>query len=396
MTRYTMTTIFLISFVGGMVFFALHHDWIIIRSPFSQYFVSRGSQSSSIKQTIKVWYWNNDKKSHEIAEILWDDQHETHNAQALATAYFSLLSQEGIIEQKISIESASIPHASNTLYLSLTQSPFAPNIATHKKLQIVEGLLQTLAEHLSIKQMQLLSHHHPLLDYHLDFSLPWPTEGFIASERNAAPTITPTPSGQKYVTLMLDPAGDAQYTARVIDGSFERGISLQCAQALQESLEAKSRIRVVLTRAPGETIEPLQNAAFANRLNADVFISLGMYQTTTPLPVIHFYHFGWKPDADFVINKKSTVTFDPYHQAHQATAPTSALLVYTLVTQLKNTQTAATVVSGIQCPYRPLVGIKASACAIELGLRNRDDWRTLVEPLALQIITTLEQLGYTV
>ena len=38
---------------------------------------------------------------------------------------------------------------------------------------------------------------------------------------------------QPTFTLMLDPAGDAQYPGRIIDDSFERGITLQCVEELQ-------------------------------------------------------------------------------------------------------------------------------------------------------------------
>ena len=67
---------------------------------------------------------------------------------------------------------------------------------------------------------------------------------------------------------MLDPAGDAQNPGRTIDDNFERGITLQFAEKLKEMLQEKfPTIRVVLSRTPGESLQPLQNANFANRLS---------------------------------------------------------------------------------------------------------------------------------
>src|SRR5579859_5868722 len=72
----------------------------------------------------------------------------------------------------------------------------------------------------------------------------------------------------KPFSIMLDPAGDAQITGRIIDDSYERGITLQLCEDIKKQLEADhpKNTRIVLTRFPGETIDPLQNANFANRL----------------------------------------------------------------------------------------------------------------------------------
>ncbi len=37
-------------------------------------------------------------------------------------------------------------------------------------------------------------------------------------------------------TIMIDPAGDAKHTGRLIGDTLERGISLQCAEQLKTAL----------------------------------------------------------------------------------------------------------------------------------------------------------------
>ena len=65
---------------------------------------------------------------------------------------------------------------------------------------------------------------------------------------------------------------------RIVNDSFERGLTLQFAQELKKELELNfNNIRVVLTRIPGETLESLQNANFANRLNVDFYLSIHFY-----------------------------------------------------------------------------------------------------------------------
>jgi len=99
---------------------------------------------------------------------------------------------------------------------------------------------------------------------------------------------------QKEIIIMLDPAGDAQYAGRRIDDSFERGLTLRCAEQLKQRLEQLfPQIHVVLTRLPGETVQPLQNANFANRLSVDLYLSIHFYHETatkpellsTPMPI---------------------------------------------------------------------------------------------------------------
>src|SRR5271156_6610097 len=93
-------------------------------------------------------------------------------------------------------------------------------------------------------------------------------------------------------TLMLDPAGDAQNPGRIIEDSFERGITLQCMQELQAVIAQRfPRIRVVVTRSPGETRQPLQNANFANRLDVDLYISIHCYPESKPKSQLYLYYF---------------------------------------------------------------------------------------------------------
>lgn len=94
-------------------------------------------------------------------------------------------------------------------------------------------------------------------------------------------------------TLMLDPAGDAQYPGRIIEDCFERGITLQFVEQLQVIItERFPSVRVVLTRFPGETRQPLQNANFANRLDVDLYISIHCYPESKPKSQLYLYYFS--------------------------------------------------------------------------------------------------------
>lgn len=96
----------------------------------------------------------------------------------------------------------------------------------------------------------------------------------------------------QFFTLMIDPTGDGAYAGREIQDSFERGITLQCAQELKKQLtDHFANIRVILTRAAGETIQPMHNALFSNRLQAQLYLRIGFYhEPDMPSHIALFYY----------------------------------------------------------------------------------------------------------
>jgi len=176
-------------------------------------------------------------------------------------------------------------------------------------------------------------------------------------------------------TIMLDPAGDAQNTGRQIDDYLERGITLQFCQQLKKELEQIfDNIRVVLTRFPGESIEHLQNANFANRLDVDFYLSIHFYKEKSVKPQAYIYTFAYQDDF---VTRKPDLYFYPYDKAH-------------LVCRDK-TKKCADIIKNIfssdeyaklfdlkylfNLPFKPLVGVTAPAVGVEVGLRKKDDWR---------------------
>src|SRR5205807_2641706 len=120
---------------------------------------------------------------------------------------------------------------------------------------------------------------------------------------------------KKPFTIMLNPAGDAKDAGRSLNDSFERGITLQFCQELKKEIENNYKsVRVVLTRIPGETIEPLLNANFSNRLNADLFLSIHFYKENAVSPKIFLYNYINKPL--FCLPKIDDLYFYQYDDAY--------------------------------------------------------------------------------
>lgn len=186
---------------------------------------------------------------------------------------------------------------------------------------------------------------------------------------------------ERTITIMLDPAGDARTPGRTIDDSFERGITLEFCQALKGSLEELiPGARMVLTRVPGETIAPLQNANFSNRLNANLFVSIHCYQERESRSTITTYYYLQHPITD-LWHKPRSLAFYPYDQAHMIHVHTSASYAQCAQKWL-NTHKAISAQGPWGIPFKPLVGIVAPAVAFEIGIHHKAGWSSLVTAIA--------------
>ena len=209
----------------------------------------------------------------------------------------------------------------------------------------------------------------------------------LSKDYNEASRVLPE---ARIFTIMIDPAGDAKTTGRQLDDSFERGITLQCAQRLQQQLEAKfPAVKVILTRMPGETVHELQNASFANRMAIDLYLSVHFFKEHETVP--RFYIYSYALGEDCVI-KPIELSFYRYDQAHllnqKNTQIWGQLFKETLIQSSFNKQFQYQGVFSL--PFKPLVGIKAPALACEIGLKNKERWQQCIEPLieALQAVIT--------
>lgn len=191
-------------------------------------------------------------------------------------------------------------------------------------------------------------------------------------------------------TIMLDPAGDAQYPGRIIDDCFERGITLQLAEQLSSVIAQRfPAIRVAITRQPGETRQPLQNASFANRLDADLYISIHCYPESKPKSQLYLYSFCYN---DPFASKPSPYAMCPYDKAYlygaQTTKKWSDLIAHTL----RDGQYAHLMIfHGVYAlPFAPLIGIKKPAIAFEIGLKQKDSWKQFIEPIIASLTPIFE------
>lgn len=193
--------------------------------------------------------------------------------------------------------------------------------------------------------------------------------------------VPPAPTRPVSFTVMIDPAGDAKDPGRVIDDTYERSLTMQFAEELKKRLEKDNKgLRVILTRFPGEALEPLQHVSFANRLTVDLYISISMAETSGLSPVWYVYQLIHDPATDFIEKKNSGLALLPYDQAYKVALNSSK--------QYSEKLHAACAKKKIAChppislPYKPLMGIMAPSIGLELGIQKKHQWKQLVPAVA--------------
>ena len=190
--------------------------------------------------------------------------------------------------------------------------------------------------------------------------------------------------------LVIDPAGDAKRTGRRIGDSFERGLTLQCAEKIKEIIEERAPyIKVIITRMPGDNVYDLQNATLANRI-ADCFISLNFYYTQETKPTIYVYQFSY--GNDFGCQQSLALhSYDQAYRMNKETTDTMCLLFKKELSQQKYHSLCA-VAGPYSLPIKPLIGIVAPSIAFEVGLKGKELWHYYSEPLANAIIAVLGEV----
>jgi N-acetylmuramoyl-L-alanine amidase len=186
---------------------------------------------------------------------------------------------------------------------------------------------------------------------------------------------------------MIDPSGDAKYTGRIIEDFFERAITFSLAQAIETTLHTMLNCTVILTRAPGEIVAPLQNANFSNRLPVDLFINLNCYQAPHEKLSLYVYYLSY---GEFITSPPSQPTLIPFEKAHLQSIDRTKTCAQHIAQIIRNTYAHSISMHGpFGIPCIALKGIIAPALNIELHCATKEDWKACVEPLSVAITEAL-------
>ena len=185
------------------------------------------------------------------------------------------------------------------------------------------------------------------------------------------------------LVVMINPAGHAKSVGRRLVESVERAITFKFAESLQQQLQEKYGYRVILTRYPGEEIVDWESASFANRLNVDFYLSLHIYREELVKPKMFTYYLLYNSLVDLAHRMFDSYSFIPVHQAHYKNVNTTKFYGQSMKTALETdwNKKRFDFYGSYGIPFKPLCGVIAPAIAVEVGICQEDQWKSLVDPL---------------
>lgn len=182
-TKYKWYVFFaILLFCFGVILFFVKRSWLIV------YWVPTYSRSEnasiqlrqkiSPRKIITRWYWRDEQlRSEQTSFVLRTNTAE--NLRLVLGTWISLLYEERILERMVEVESVALEPLETLAYLSFDQHFLKREWSIRKKWQILDGLCRTIADsNFGIQNIVFLVGHQPMLDDHLDFSRPWPIDGF--------------------------------------------------------------------------------------------------------------------------------------------------------------------------------------------------------------------------
>ena len=178
MNKIIFLLISLILLLSGIIFFLHQESWIIINAPSTN--TIHSEQTPTIKtQEATLWFWHKGALHKETTEIILSND-IAQTLKQLINNWFTLLEEERITDQQITVQSVALAPNNQEAFISLHQYPFDKQTSTHTKLMLMESLLKTIKEaKLNITSIRLLVHHQVLQDDQLNFDISWPITGYL-------------------------------------------------------------------------------------------------------------------------------------------------------------------------------------------------------------------------
>lgn len=175
------TTFFLciITTFIGMFFFALKHEFILIRLPGSHNGLAPNALVTNNKKTVILFAKTGDTWHTEQQELIWTND-VAENMRLLTMNWLMFNQEEHLAEKNVTVQSCALSTSEQEIYISFDRNPLPKEQPIIVKWLLIESLLKTIRENkIPLVSVHFLINHQPLQDPHLSFDLPWPINGFF-------------------------------------------------------------------------------------------------------------------------------------------------------------------------------------------------------------------------
>lgn len=168
--------IVLLSFFAlGSLFFLIQQKWIIF---YKLKPLLHETKKQHVTKTL-IFLWNNNQWIEKQIPIIHENTPETIYT-ALINAWITEHHDRGLLYQKTSVKHLFFNESHTECVINFSHNFLKKESTTQEHYMLIESLLKTCAaQKLSCKKILFLAQDQPLTNTFLDFSLPWPLEGFL-------------------------------------------------------------------------------------------------------------------------------------------------------------------------------------------------------------------------
>ena len=178
MNRKTYVIIYLCTFLLGLITYAYLNNWIVLRLPSRTQYQEPSQTAPTSKKKISLFYWKHDQWRKETMQLSWY-QESDKNIESVTKAWLGILEDEGLITTPVRLQSVLLAPSKTHAYISFDRNLLPQDGPIYEKWLRIEALLKTIRESdIPLTHVQFLVDHQPMIDYHLEFTNPWPITGF--------------------------------------------------------------------------------------------------------------------------------------------------------------------------------------------------------------------------
>jgi hypothetical protein len=168
-----------LTFLLGLFTYAYLNHWIILRFPSRTQQEESQAAPATSKKKVSLFFWKHDQWRKETTQLTWY-QEPDKNIESLTRAWLGVLEDEGLVTTPVRLQSVLLAPSKSHAYISFDRNLLPQDGPIHQKWLRIEALLKTIRENdIPLTHIQFLVDHQPMIDYHLEFSNPWPIGGFL-------------------------------------------------------------------------------------------------------------------------------------------------------------------------------------------------------------------------
>ncbi len=192
-------------------------------------------------------------------------------------------------------------------------------------------------------------------------------------------------------TLILAPEGDFASSGRnhTVAATTE---CLRFAKELKQILTKNGTLNVIIAAKNKSKTTSYQTVSLANRLKADLFLSLSMTAQDEVKPSVSLYYRSLNPLTELTTQRQRQPSLIPITEAHthcMLGTKKKASQLYELL-NVENNRKFIQTNKPLGLPLKQLTGLIVPGVFAEIGLGSHAAWKPLVKPFAESLIQLLQ------